>query len=170
VPQPRFVAPWKRIIFAFLFIGCGIFSPSAQAAKARTADYIAGHYVAGSPMPELRTPSEAATLARECVRCTPGAFLLRGQGRSMQPLYASGTLLVVQPQPYETLERGMTVVFTNDENRSVTHVLVAKTGNGWRTTGLNNRRADYIPVNASNIKGVVIAAFTPVSGSSVAVR
>jgi len=87
----------------------------------------------------------------------------------MQPLYQSGTLLIVQPTSFEKLTRGMSVVFRS-RNRSIAHVLVAKTKDGWRTTGLNNRRHDYVCVNSDNILGVVVAAFTPVSGTAVAMR
>lgn len=136
---------------------------------AHAETYIAGQYVVGSPQAELRTPEEARALALQTARELPGAFVVRGTGDSMLPLYPSGTFLVVQPQPYEGLSRGMTVVFRNGE-RSITHLLVAKTGDGWRTAGLNNRRHDYMAVHAGNIRGVVVAAFTPVTGKVVVMR
>ena len=135
----------------------------------RADAYIAGQYVVGSPQAELRTPEEARDLALRTARDLPGAFVVRGTGDSMLPLYPSGTFLVVQPQPYDELARGMTVVFRKG-NRSITHLLVAKTGDGWRTAGLNNRRHDYMAVNSGNIRGVVVAAFTPVSGKVVVMR
>lgn len=88
----------------------------------------------------------------------------------MQPLYPDDTLLVVQPIAYEKLMRGMTVVFQSPDQRSITHVLVAKTADGWRTTGLNNRRADFLPVNARSLRGVVIAAYAVVEGKALALR
>lgn len=131
--------------------------------------YVAGQYVASSPLAQHGTLAEVRRQARAIALSLPGAFIVRGFGNSMLPLYPSGTYLVVQPQDYATLARGMTVVF-RDHNRSITHVLVARTGDGWRTTGLNNRQADYVPVNAGNILGVVVAAFTPVSDAAVALR
>lgn len=136
--------------------------------SAKESAYIAGHYVVGSPRPELRSTDDARVEAHQLAKALPGAFVVRGFGKSMQPLYASGTFLVVQPQAYERLSRGMTVVFRN-ETHSITHVLVAKAGDGWRTTGLNNRRPDYLPVNSGNILGVVVAAFTPVDGQRLAI-
>ena len=132
--------------------------------------YVAGHYVAASPRPETLPGGEASRMARQLVAAHPGAFVVRGLGRSMQPLYPSGTLLVVQPMPFAALQRGMTVMFRTGANHSVTHVLVARTSNGWRTAGLNNRRDDYVCVNARNIAGVVIAAFTEVENRLVALR
>lgn len=79
--------------------------------------YIAGNYVAGSPPPVLCTPDEARQQSRTLAAMTPGAFVLRGRGNSMLPLYRSGTLLVVQPVAFENLSRGMSVVFSTRRPR-----------------------------------------------------
>lgn len=155
-----------RGIFALL-----IFSSAAFTGLAKSrATYVAGHYVAGSPPAEFRPLVEARHLAKAVVASAPGAFVMRGRGQSMQPLYPDDTLLVVQPIAYEKLMRGMTVVFQSPDQRSITHVLVAKTADGWRTTGLNNRRADFLPVNARSLRGVVIAAYAVVEGKALALR
>ena len=138
-------------------------------APAADEDYVCGQYVAATPRARLETAAEAALEAHQLARALPGAVVLRGVGDSMLPLYRSGTLLVVQHQPYDRLARGMTVVF-HASDRSIAHVLVARTADGWRTTGLHNRRPDYLQVNDANIVGVVVAAFTPIEGVSVAMR
>ncbi len=138
-----------------------------RAATTKSETYIAGNYVEGSPRAELRTASQARLLANQKAAEIQGGFVVRGTGRSMLPLYRSGTLLVVKPVAFDQLARGMSVVFFKD-NKSIAHVLVAKTKDGWRTTGLNNRRHDYMSVNADSIRGVVIAAFTPIKGQVVA--
>ncbi|HRJ45996.1 MAG: hypothetical protein RLZZ129_1652 [Verrucomicrobiota bacterium] len=143
---------------------------SIAAAQLAPSDYIGGHYVAKSPAAEFKPGSEARRLAAKLATHLPGAFVVQGKGRSMQPLYPHGTLLVVQPVPYEKLARGMTVVFRTPDNQSLAHVLVARTADGWRTSGLNNRRADFIPVQADDIRGVVVAAFAVVDGAAVAWR
>lgn len=79
----------------------------------------------------------------------------------MEPLYTSGTLLVIEPVPYASLQRGATVLYRNKAGLPVTHLLVARARDGWRATGLNNRRADAEPVNVDNFIGVVTAAVTP---------
>jgi hypothetical protein len=168
--QHRLVARLQRTLTVVgifsLIICCAPLSGAPQRER-----YIAGHYVEGSPHPELRSPGEAAALARNIAAANPGAFVIRGQGESMQPLYPSGTLLVVLPLPYEQLRRGMTVMFRQDgTNRAIAHVLVAKTSNGWRTAGLKNRRDDYVSVNPGNIAGAVIAAFTEIEGRRVTMR
>ena len=158
-PRTRYVA---KFVVVLAVLGA-LLSPEICA---KQGDYVAGHYVVGSPQPELRSSCDARLEAHQLAKSLPGAFVVRGLGKSMQPLYASGTFLVVQPQAYDQLARGMTVVFRN-QTHSITHVLVAKTPDGWRTTGLNNRRPDYLPVNNHNILGVVVAAFTPVEGQAV---
>ena len=120
-------------------------------------------------MAEFHSATQAHQRASRLAQIFPGGFVLQGKGNSMLPLYSSGTLLVVKPIPFEQLSRGMSVVFSKD-NHTVTHVLVAKAKDGWRTTGLNNRRHDYVTVNASNIRCVVVAAFTPVVGQTLAMR
>ncbi len=163
--MPRLVHPRTAVL---VLISSFLAVPSSPAAPAE--QYVAGHYVAASPRPEVRPASEAARLARETAAAHPGAFVVRGRGESMHPLYPSGTLLVVQPRPYDSLQRGMTVMFRSAANHSITHVLVARTSDGWRTAGLNNRRADYLCVNAANIAGVVVAAFKESDQRSIALR
>lgn len=154
---------------AISLLGLVCCSPLVSASSL-DAHYVAGRYIAASPRPEVLPGGEAFGMARQLAAAHPGAFVVRGWGRSMQPLYPSGTVLVVRPMPFAALQRGMTVMFRNRSNHSVTHVLVARTPNGWRTAGLNNRRDDYVCVNAGNITGVVIAAFTEVENRLVALR
>jgi Peptidase S24-like len=133
-------------------------------------DWIRGIYTKGSPapkrIPSSLTLSEAQALAAQ----TGGCSVITGRGNSMAPLYPDGTVLVVAQRPYDALERGMTVVYRNRANRSVAHVLVARANDGWRVTGLNNRNHDGEGVDASNLVGVVIAAFQPVPGIAVSQR
>ncbi|MFI5357705.1 MAG: S24/S26 family peptidase [Opitutales bacterium] len=125
--------------------------------------------MAASPRPLLKTTGDAEVLAHRLAGSLPDAFVVRGLGDSMLPLYRSGTILVVQRQAYDHLTRGMTVVF-HTSDRTIAHVLVARTGDGWRTAGLHNRQPDYLQVNDRNIVGVVVAAFTPIEGASFAMR
>jgi len=149
-----------RLISALLFaLGCSCFAHPLLAGHKVKATYIAGNYVI-SPAAQFATASTASLKAYQAATAIPGAYVVEGKGHSMHPLYQNGTLLVVKPTPFEKLSRGMSVVFRS-HNRLIAHVLVAKTKDGWRTTGLNNRRHDYISVKSKNILGVVVAAFTP---------
>lgn len=159
----------KQIRLLLAFLPAAALSDSGFARSAPEA-YVSGHYVAHSPAAEFKPAGEARRLAATLATHRPGAFVIQGKGRSMQPLYPDGTLLVVQPMPYEKLQRGMTVIFRTPDNRTLAHVLVARTANGWRTSGLNNRRADFLPVQADDIRGIVIAAFALVDGTPFASR
>ena len=87
----------------------------------------------------------------------------------MQPLYAPGTILVLQKFPFELLERGQTVLYRNQARKVVAHVLVARGRDGWRAAGLNTPQADPEPVSADNLVGVVIGAFRPLPAARVPV-
>lgn len=158
--------PTRRITLTVLFmVGWTV----GFAREQQKETYIAGNYAEGSPIPTLCSATEARDHSRALAERTPGAFIICGRGNSMLPLYRSGTLLVVQPVAFDQLRRGMSIVFQY-EGRCITHLLVAKVGHAWRTTGLNNHRPDYIAVDACDIRGVVIAAFTPLTGDIVTMR
>lgn len=131
--------------------------------------WVRGVYVAESPaaapVPASIAESVARTRAREL-----GGVAVPAAGRSMLPLYQSGTIMVIAPVDYDDLKRGQTVIYQNREGRHVAHILVAKCRTGWRVTGLNNRLHDGQGVTPSNLRGVVVEAFQPVRGLSVASR
>lgn len=81
----------------------------------------------------------------------------------MQPLYAPGTILVLQQLPFAELKRGQTALYRTKQKKIVAHVLVTKARDGWRVQGLNNPIHDMEPVVAENFVGVVVAAFNPVA-------
>lgn len=150
----RRVALWTLMGF---FLG----SAGHGAENETDAPWIRGVFTGKSPravpLPESLAWQQAGALAEQA----PNAFVLVGSGESMQPLYEPGTILVLQQYPYELLEPGQTVLYRNHARKIVAHVLVARTHDGWRIAGLNNRRQDMEPVSAGNLVGVVIAAYRP---------
>ncbi len=130
---------------------------------AREADdpWIRGIFTGKSPRAVTLDESEAWQRASTMSMRAPASFVLVGSGQSMQPLYAPGTILVLQQFPFELLERGQTVLYRNQARKVVAHVLVARGRDGWRAAGLNNRIHDPEPVRAENLVGVVIGAFAP---------
>lgn len=124
--------------------------------------WIRGIYTGKSPRPVALAEPAAWQRAHEVASRTLDAFVLAGAGESMQPLYQPGAILVLQKIPYTRLARGQTVIYRNQANRTVAHVLVAKARDGWRVTGLNTRWHDMEPVLPENLIGVVIAVFQPV--------
>jgi hypothetical protein len=152
--------PWS-------LVACLLVGPSVHAIETDDA-WIRGVFTGKSPRAVPLVESEAWQRASTVADHAPNAFVLVGSGRSMQPLYAPGTILVLQRFPFELLERGQTVLYRNHARRIVAHVLVARARDGWRVAGLNNGSHDMEPVSANNLVGVVIAAFQPVPAARVA--
>lgn len=134
------------------------------AAQETDDPWIRGVFTGKSPRAVTLAETDAWQRASTVAEHAPDSFVLVGSGRSMQPLYTPGTILVLQQFPYELLERGQTVLYRNAARKIVAHVLVAKVRDGWRVAGLNNRDHDMEPVSAANLVGVVIAAFQPLPG------
>jgi signal peptidase I len=143
--------------------------PSSAAFEGTHEAWIRGTFTGNSPRARALPESAAWREARTTVARTPGAFILVGTGRSMEPLYPAGTLLVLRETDYAALRSGQTVVYRNETGRAVGHVLVAKARDGWRAKGLNNAMHDLEPVYAGNVIGVVVAAYRPVPEPSQSV-
>mgnify|MGYP002365744861 FL=1 len=151
------------------FLAIMVFGAGLRGAAGETdALWIRGVFTGKSPRAVVLAETDAWRRASTAAERTPDSFVLVGSGRSMQPLYAPGTILVLQQFPYELLERGQTVLYRNQARKIVAHVLVARARDGWRVAGLNNRDHDMEPVSAGNIVGVVIAAFAPLPGPAPA--
>lgn len=153
-------APW---------IFCGLLVLSGLVGSAREIDqpWIRGVFTGRSPRPVVAKETVAWQHAGALAAKTRGAFVLVGSGQSMQPLYAPGTILVLQACAYPQLQSGQTALYRNKAGKVVAHVLIAKARDGWRTAGLNNRIHDMEPVVADNLVGIVIAAFQPLPGSRI---
>lgn len=149
-----------RLWISGLF-SCWLLAAASHAFDETADPWIRGVYTGNSPRARACDEAEAWQQAIDLVSRTPDAFILVGTGRSMQPLYPAGTLLVLRTCDYRELQRGQTVVYRSEQKRAVGHVLIAKARDGWRVQGLNNRMHDMEPVVAENLIGVVVAAFQP---------
>jgi signal peptidase I len=153
-------------------LGLAAFLGLASAASglvSADSTWIRGVYTEGSPRPIETTAFVAWFSAGELAARDDRRSVVVGTGRSMHPLYPSGTILVLRSVAYSELRRGQTALYRSRHNRVVAHVLVAKARDGWRTRGLNNRRHDMEPVVPSNLVGIVVAAFVPRVANSVSV-
>lgn len=144
----------------------GLLLWSGLVGSARESDdpWIRGVFTGRSPRPVAAPETEAWQRASTLADHTSRTFMLVGSGKSMQPLYAPGTILVLQQCAYDSLQPGQTALYRNHAGKVVAHVLVTKARDGWRATGLNNRIHDMEPVLAKNLVGIVIAAFQPSPG------
>jgi len=150
-----------------LLVGLVLSAGYVGASQETDDAWIRGVFTGKSPRAVILAETDAWQRAATVAEHAPDSFVLVGSGRSMQPLYVPGTILVLQQFPYELLERGQTVLYRNAARKIVAHVLVAKVRDGWRVAGLNNRDHDMEPVSAANLVGVVIAAFQPLPAARV---
>ncbi len=146
---------WRQILLA------GAIAGTLPAHAEPEPIWIGGVYAGKSPRAIPLPASVAWQCACALLNKEPRTFVVVGHGESMQPLYAPGTLLVLRAVSYDELQPGQTAVYRNQSQQAIAHVLVAKARDGWRVAGVNNATHDMEPVIATNLVGVVIAAYQP---------
>jgi len=137
---------------ALFFSGC---SSLGSVSVRRDLDTI----VALAPAPVLVAKGSELRTAEAAASHLTGAQAFLGAGESMQPVYASGTAIVVTPCNFSQLRPGMSVVYVNHDGRGVAHALVEKTSDGWVAQGVNNPEQDADLVTAQNLVGVIAQAY-----------
>jgi hypothetical protein len=118
--------------------------------------------VAQAPAPVLVQQGQEFRAAETAASHLVGAQAFIGAGESMEPIYASGTAIVVTPCDFAQLRPGMSVVYVNADGRGVAHALVRETRDGWVAQGANNPAPDADLVTARNFVGVITQAFASV--------
>ncbi len=109
------------------------------------------------------TPTSAETLntaladAKRLAARSSEFQVVRVEGKSMQPYFGDGAVLVVKAIAPAKLTRGMVVVYKNRLGETVAHRLVTAGVSGWVAQGYNNNAVDSTPVNEANLIGVVYA-------------
>ena len=148
----------QRLQLPFALLIIFLASSVARAAEAKPGDLFVGN----SPQPIAVDRHDAWRYAEQVAAQHEGAFVVRGDGASMAPLYPSGTVLVIERVSFEELKRGATVIYRNKDGRPIAHVLVAPSRHGWRTAGLGNQHVDEESVSPENLLGVVVSAYAPI--------
>ncbi len=115
--------------------------------------------VAMAPTPVMVKEGQELRAAESAAQQIEGAKAFRGIGESMEPLYVSGTAIVVLPCEFNQLRAGMTVVYVGHTGRGVAHVLINEMPKGWIAQGVNNRQEDEDLVTPANLVGVVTQAY-----------
>jgi hypothetical protein len=119
-------------------------------------------FVAISPVAMVLPADKVFPAAQYYASLRPNAIVVKGEGSGMQPLYRSGTVLVVEAEPYGALREGMSVMFNGEDQTRVVHYLLRRNPEGWTTLGLNQGDIeDDRPMTDKNYIGVVTMAFTP---------
>lgn len=154
--QARSVSSLTRFGIVLAMAGGALFFSSCSTLSAhRDLDTV----VAMAPAPVLVTKGSELRTAAAAAAHVAGAQAFIGAGESMEPVYASGTAIVVTPCAYTELRPGMSVVYVNHDGRGVAHALVQETRDGWVAQGVNNPEQDTDLVTARNLIGVITQAY-----------
>lgn len=144
----RFAALTLAVVATTLSAQAGIKSP-------RLLAKIAQH----TPAPVIVEKGSEMKLAEQAAK-EVGGTTLWGIGKSMEPLYAPNTAVVVKPIAYDDIKKGMTLVYRKANGRLVAHSVIGEDGRGYIVQGVNNDEADEVSVNERNIVGVIAAAYS----------
>lgn len=145
----RLVARLALAAAGLLFGGCTTYSPQGNMEL----------FVRTAPVPSLVTPGKEFAAAEAHAAKGKRSFALIGSGKSMEPMYVSGTAIVVHEQSYHTLRAGMPVVYRNRRGHYVAHMIVEQRRGGWLAIGVNNATPDADLVTRDNYVGIIQAAY-----------
>jgi signal peptidase I len=153
-------APEFSLLRRAAFVAAAVlaFASSATAGikSARLLDKIARE----TPAPHVVAEGEQMPAAEKAAAAIAGAQTFWGIGRSMEPLYAPNTAVVVKPVPYDDIKKGMTLVYVKSNGHVVAHSVIDEDRRGYVVQGVNNDEADEDSVNEKNLIGVVVAAYS----------
>jgi len=115
--------------------------------------------ISHTPAPRLVAEGRQLKTAETAAAAIPGAQAFWGIGRSMEPLYATNTAVVVKGIDYEQIKKGMTVVYLKSTGVRVAHTVVGETTGGYLVQGVNNNEEDAELITPDNFIGVVVQAY-----------
>jgi hypothetical protein len=115
--------------------------------------------LAMSPVPQMVPKGHELSAAEEAAAHVRGGQAFRGLGESMEPLYTSGTAIVVTPVDFTKLRKGMQVLYVNHDGFGVAHVLVGDLPGGWIAQGVGNKSEDEDLVTSRNLVGVITQVY-----------
>lgn len=144
-----------RLLLATLVVAGSALVAEAGIKSERTLAAI----IERTPAPRLVAEGTQLKTAEQFAATLPRAHALWGIGRSMEPLYAPNTAVVVQEINYDDIKKGMTVVYVKSNGRRVAHSVVGETRGGFLVQGVNNDREDNELVTEENFIGVITQAF-----------
>ncbi|MBI2496890.1 MAG: hypothetical protein HYV75_02825 [Opitutae bacterium] len=144
-----------RLLLTTLVVAGGVLVAPAAIKSERTLAAIISH----TPAPRLVTEGRQLHTAEAAAAAIPGAQAFWGIGRSMEPLYATNTAVVVSAIDYEQIKKGMTVVYLKSTGVRVAHSVVGETTGGYLVQGVNNDEEDAELVTPDNFIGVIVQAY-----------
>ncbi|HYC71406.1 MAG TPA: S24/S26 family peptidase [Opitutaceae bacterium] len=134
---------------------CGAGAAQAGIRSERVLTEILRH----TPAPMIVAQGRELAAAEKHAAALPGAQAFLGIGRSMEPVYAPNTAIVVQPLDFDALKKGMTVVYVSRRGNRVAHTVVGETRGGYILQGVNNDEEDEELLTEDNYLGVVVDAY-----------
>ena len=144
-----------RLLFATLVMAGGALVAQAGIKSERVRAAI----ISRTPAPQLVAEGQQLKSAERAAALLPAAQAFWGIGRSMEPLYATNTAVIVQEIKYDDIKKGMTVVYLKSTGVRVAHSVVGETRGGFLVQGVNNDEEDAELVTAENFIGVVVQAY-----------
>jgi hypothetical protein len=147
----------NRLAYHALLAGLLLVVASAQAGI--KSERLLAQIVQHSPEPKLVAAGDELKQAELAAAKIQGASAFWGVGRSMEPLYASSTAIVVAPIRYKELKKGMTVLYINSRGLMVAHALTGDLPKGWIAQGVGNDDEDDDLVTPHNLVGVIVEAY-----------
>ena len=145
---------------ARLFLATLTVAGSALVAQAGIkSERVLAAIISQTPAPRLVAEGNQLKTAEDAAAKMPGAQAFWGIGRSMEPLYATNTAVVVQEIDYEDIKKGMTVVYLKSTGVRVCHSVVGETTGGYLVQGVNNDVEDAELVTKDNFIGIIVQAY-----------
>lgn len=112
-----------------------------------------------TPAAKLVEAGQEMATAEKAAATLPNAQAFWGVGKSMQPLYAANTAIVVQEIDYDDIKKGMTVVYQSRRGNLVAHAVIDETKGGYIMQGINNDIEDPDLLTKRNFVGVIVGAY-----------
>jgi signal peptidase I len=144
-----------RILLTTLFIVGGALVSQAKI----KSDRMLAAIISRTPAPRLVAEGQQLKTAEAAAARLANAQAFWGIGRSMEPLYATNTALIVQEIKYDDIKKGMTVVYLKSTGVRVCHSVVGETRGGFLVQGVNNDEEDAELVTPENFIGVIVQAY-----------
>lgn len=144
-----------RLLFAILIAVNGVLMAQADIKSDRVLAAIISH----TPAPHLVIEGQQLQVAEKAAAQLSNAQAFWGIGRSMEPLYATNTAVIVQEIRYDDIKKGMTVVYLKSTGVRVAHSVVGETRGGFLVQGVNNDEEDAELVTEENFIGVIVQAY-----------
>lgn len=157
--SPRLAPRLCRLVRGVVLFSVALVGAASVEAGIKSERLLAA-IIKQTPESTLVPTGEQLKRAEAAAATIRGASAFWGVGESMEPLFASGTAIVVAPIEFKKLKKGMTVVYINRRGRMVAHSLKGDLPKGWIAQGVGNDKEDDDLVTKRNLVGVIVQAYS----------